>query len=651
MTDGTDSQPPQGNRGMIFLAAVVLIFCTLMILRRVTPPSLESTDSSSSPAPKLAEMRPKEEPKDGYIGSESCRECHQGQHESWHASYHRTMTQAAHPSTSIGDFKNVTLRVQGTNKVQQFHLRQNEDSSWVEFLTDKELIPGPEGQPVAFPVVMTTGSHHMQAYWMGVGPGRTVGLLPFVYLREGKRWIPRRSAFLNFPIKDVTLEAGKWDNACIRCHTTGGRPNTVRKEAHTYFDSATSEYGISCEACHGKAAEHVRIRRHAQATGTSPAIDPIVNPDDLPHSVSSQVCGSCHSALIYHADGVPHVPGKSLDTNVFELMGVNQNTRDYFANFYHSGEDSPEDIQFTVQMVMDGTFWADGQTRLVGREYTGLSKSACHTQGTIACTSCHKLHKAKSDSRALPEWADDQLDAGMRGDTACTQCHDAKSFATPAHTHHRPGSSGSQCMNCHMPHTNYGLLKAARTHSITSPSIRETLDTARPNACNLCHLDKTMAWTATQLNDWYGIKSPKLKNPWTDTAASVVGALRGDASVRALIAWHYGWQPARAASAGNDWIPPMLTLLMDDQYDAVRYIANHSLERIKGYQDLGFDFIAPRQQRHEVIRKVMGRWNELAPTTLTNRPAILILPGGEIDTDAVDSHIANRDNRPVSIHE
>jgi len=641
---------------MMFLAGIVLLICLALILRRTG--SLDSLGKSTSPPiadtsppPELAEMRPEEKPMDGYIGSESCRECHEDNHKSWHASYHRTMTQTADPATMIGDFKDVTLSIQGTNKVQQFHLRQNDEYSWIEFLTDKELVPGPSGIPTAFPVVMTTGSHHMQVYWMGLGPGRTVGLLPFAFLREDQRWIPRRSAFLNFPINNVSLETGKWDNACIRCHTTGGRPNTVRSEAHTYFDSGTSEYGISCESCHGKAAEHVDTWRQAKASGTAPAIDPIVNPVDLSHDLSAQVCGSCHSAMIYHQDGIPHVPGQSLDTNVFELMDVNQRTRDYFANYYRGGDDTKEDVEFTVDMLMNGTFWSDGQTRLVGREYTGVRKSACHTQGTLSCTSCHKLHKSKNDPRSLPEWADDQLATGMRKNAACTQCHDAEKFAAVEHTHHRSSSSGSQCMNCHMPHTNYGLLKAARTHSITSPSVRETLDTSRPNACNLCHLDKTMSWTAKHLDEWYAIKSPALESPWTATAASIVGALRGDASVRALIAWHYGWEPAQTTSSGTQWIPPMLTLLMDDEYDAVRYIADRSLESIKGYENTGYDFIAPRPKRHDAIREIMGRWNEFAPANLTNRPEILILPNGEIDTTAVDSHIANRDNRPVSIHE
>ena len=50
-----------------------------------------------------------------------------------------------------------------------------------------------------------------------------------------------------------------------------------------------------------------------------------------------------------------------------------------------------------------------------------------------------------------------------------------------------------------MPFTTYGLLKTIRSHQISNPSVQATLETGRPNACNLCHLDKTLEWTANAL--------------------------------------------------------------------------------------------------------------------------------------------------------
>src|SRR5205814_10303265 len=119
---------------------------------------------------------------------------------------------------------------------------------------------------------------------------------------------------------------------------------------------------------------------------------------------------------------------------------------------------------------------------------------------------------------------------------------------------------------CHMPHTTYGLLKALRSHQISVPSVAVTLDTGRPNACNLCHLDKTLQWTAARLQQWYGTPPPRLSDEQQTIAASLPWMLKRDAGQRALTAWSMGWAPARQAS-GQSWMPPYLGLLLDDPYD------------------------------------------------------------------------------------
>ena len=41
------------------------------------------------------------------------------------------------------------------------------------------------------------------------------------------------------------------------------------------------------------------------------------------------------------------------------------------------------------------------------------------------------------------------------------------------------------------------------------------------------------------------------------------------------MAWHLGWPEAQAIS-GKEWMAPQLAVLLEDPYDAVRYIANRS---------------------------------------------------------------------------
>ena len=154
----------------------------------------------------------------------------------------------------------------------------------------------------------------------------------------------------------------------------------------------------------------------------------------------------------------------------------------------------------------------------------------------------------------------------MNGNEACLQCHSTLRQTLTTHTRHQVESSGSSCYNCHMPYTSYGLLRAQRSHEISSPTVAATLETGRPNACNLCHLDKTLEWTSQYLEEWYGTPRPPLDQDQQGIAASVLWSLSGDAGNRALTAWSMGWSPAQEAS-GTSWMLPYLALGLDDPYD------------------------------------------------------------------------------------
>ena len=80
-----------------------------------------------------------------------------------------------------------------------------------------------------------------------------------------------------------------------------------------------------------------------------------------------------------------------------------------------------------------------------------------------------------------------------------------------------------------MPHTTCGLLTAIRSHEISSPSVDASLKTGRPNACNQCHLDKTLKWTAEHLREWHDIAIPEIPAEHNTIAASLVWLLKGDA--------------------------------------------------------------------------------------------------------------------------
>jgi nitrate/TMAO reductase-like tetraheme cytochrome c subunit len=90
----------------------------------------------------------------------------------------------------------------------------------------------------------------------------------------------------------------------------------------------------------------------------------------------------------------------------------------------------------------------------------------------------------------------------------CVGCHTqfADKSAAAAHTHHGPTSEGSRCISCHMPPIMDALAFGARTHQIDDiPNAEMTLRFGQqdsPNACLLCHKDKTAAWVQSQLFSW-----------------------------------------------------------------------------------------------------------------------------------------------------
>ena len=201
-----------------------------------------------------------------------------------------------------------------------------------------------------------------------------------------------------------------------------------------------------------------------------------------------------------------------------------------------------------------------------------------------------------------------------------------------------------------MPHTTYGLLKAIRTHTISSPDVRVSNQTGRPNACNLCHLDKTLKWSADYLSDWYGIGRPELSEDQQTLSAALLWLLRGDACQRALAAWSFGWEPAQSVS-GTEWMPPFLAILLEDPYDAVRYISGRSLRSLSDFEDLQYDFTGAPDDRAELAELITNAWVEGFTQDVNSDGSLMIDNEGGLQRDVLDRITSMRDDRPVLLSE
>jgi predicted CXXCH cytochrome family protein len=292
-------------------------------------------------------------------------------------------------------------------------------------------------------------------------------------------------------------------------------------------------------------------------------------------------------------------------------------------------------------------FWTDGMIRVSGREYNGLLESPCYKGGNFSCLSCHSMHESNPD---------DQLARNRTGNGACTQCHEQFRDETPlaGHTRHLAGSSGSECYNCHMPHTSYGILKAIRSHQISSPRVTDDLSAGRPNACNLCHLDKSLDWTADYLEKWYGQQKPALADNILNVSHAVRLALSGDAGQRVLAAWHLGWSPALEVSHTN-WVAPILGQLLDDPYAAVRYVAERSLKRNTELVGWDYDYTLDPQKRQPARGTVWESWarrTEAALIPESKSRLLLVWPKDlAAQQEAYNPWLRLRDDRPVRLRE
>jgi predicted CXXCH cytochrome family protein len=462
------------------------------------------------PHAELPASRPRTTESATYVSSNGCLGCHPGEHASFRRTFHRTMTQDANDKTVLAPFERRGDEV--------FH----------------------EGKRI----VLTTGSHREQAYWVdGQRPGE-LALVPFVWMIREKKMLLRADAFLTPP--DVPLGATHWAGNCIACHAVAGEPR--RDEAGASFATRAAELGITCEACHGPGAAHVdRHRDPVDRWLARGKDDPtIVNPKKLPPDRASAVCGQCH-AYAYPRDEAEW--WKHGYARTFRAGDALAPSRHVILPHTFDRKDAPR-----IDADIDSLFWKDGTIRVGGREYNGMIASKC-TKGGITCTSCHAMHRGDPAGQIAPD---------RTGDRGCVSCH---SSMKADHSHHRDVA----CVDCHMPKTSYALLSAVRSHRIDSPDLASD----KPNACNLCHLDRSQAWTAGILETWYGRKAA----PASADPEGARLALAGDAAMRVLVADALG-SPGAIAASGRAWQAPLLAELRRDPYAAVRFVAERSAQSV-----------------------------------------------------------------------
>jgi predicted CXXCH cytochrome family protein len=231
-----------------------------------------------------------------------------------------------------------------------------------------------------------------------------------------------------------------------------------------------TEWNVGCERCHGAGSEHVKQPIRAN----------ILNPARMNYIAANDTCIQCHS------QGRPPknpINGKYYDWPVGYHVGLK------LSDHWELEEHKLGELSFTH--FPDGTAH---KNRMQGNDFV---QSLMYARG-VTCFSCHDPHGSEND--AILRKPVNEI---------CLTCHGTNSQNGPhaasieAHTHHKAGSTGSQCVACHMPKVEQTIADvnvSSHTFRFVSPVDTEALKV--PNACNVCHTDKSTAWANDALKTW-----------------------------------------------------------------------------------------------------------------------------------------------------
>jgi predicted CXXCH cytochrome family protein len=272
------------------------------------------------------------------------------------------------------------------------------------------------------------------------------------FAREGTDWW-----VAHYPADNAQRPTGP---LCDGCHSVNYDPQT----------KTVTEWNVGCEKCHGPGAAHAATPTRAN----------IVNPARLDYVRAADTCIQCHS------QGRPlrnPIADRYYDWPVGFHMGMD--LKDYWQLEDHKAGET------TFTHFPDGTAH---KNRMQGNDFV---QSAMYTHG-VSCFSCHDVHGTANPADLIKP-------AGV----LCLQCHGPQSPNGPRaatieqHTHHKAGSSGNECIACHMPQIEQTIADVnvrAHTFRFITPAEGERLK--MPNGCQSCHAGKGAAWATEQLRGW-----------------------------------------------------------------------------------------------------------------------------------------------------
>ena len=433
----------------------VLVVFGLAWLTAVT--LAQSPDAGPPPTRAMAFER------EGYVGSDACKDCHDNAYAAWRGSLHSQMTRPIAQASVSGQFSLDAPVVQHGRTYDMRHAGGRYSIA----------VTQPGGTPETFDIDYTLGAKRFQGYLSRQPDGRLY-VLPLFWDVAWKRWLDWSELT---PVPDSSHDVRQiWNVNCFNCHATNIQRNfdLVTRT----FATTAAEFGIGCEACHGPGRAHVELTTGWRDDPESRKAGGDLRIFSTRFATSQQVydtCAYCHGNKTNYFTGF--TPGDRLED--FAQLGLLSDP--------------------VPQTDPQGDFWPDGRPSRFNRPQA-LTLAGCFRASELSCTSCHVAHGSPN------EFA---LKVPMSGsNTLCTQCHlpltEPQMLAR--HSNHAPQSSGSSCVGCHMSEVNWRLLTRRRDHTFAPPVPELTARFGIPNACTTCHDDRSPEWAAGLMDAWYGDK-------------------------------------------------------------------------------------------------------------------------------------------------
>jgi tetratricopeptide (TPR) repeat protein len=412
-------------------------------LQEDSTPSVQALQSAALKMPRHETDRSR------FAGSKTCRDCHADFYKLWATSFHGLAMQPYTPAFGRQNLSPQTAEiVVGKTRYQ----------AKMDDRGGRVRQRGPDGEK-EFPIEQVMGGENVYYFLTPLERGR-LQVLPVAYDVHKKSWYDTAaSGVRHFP--DRRDEALAWtdrmftfNTTCFNCHVSQLRTNYDL--AGDAYKTTWSEPGISCEACHGPASDHVR----AMETAADPAKVHdirIIRAKEFTAERMNDMCATCHAKLVPLS--LDFRPGDKFFDH-FDLVVLDH------PDYYPDGRDLGENYTYTS--------W------LLGR---------CGQLGKLDCNHCHT-----PSGRLRFEAAE--------ANKSCAPCHQKYLDDPVAHGHHAAGSKGNDCVGCHMPMTRFAAMGRS-DHSMRPPTPAATIAYKSPNACNLCHADHDAAWSDQWVRTWY----------------------------------------------------------------------------------------------------------------------------------------------------